>query len=129
MAVVLLVDDDPEITEMGQTLLTVGGFDVIAKNAGEAALDVLRAGTHVDAIVCDYLMPGMTGLDFLRTVQREQLFSGLFVVITGFPDRIAALDAHLGRGLERVFIKPVGFFDLARYLKEKLPGNLENSSC
>jgi PAS domain S-box-containing protein len=80
---VLHIEDDAEFADLTATFLErqEGQFSIEhAKNA-EAALDLLR-DTPPDCIVSDYDMPGMNGIDLLKTVREE--FSDLpFILFTG----------------------------------------------
>ncbi len=70
---VLLVEDDADVREAVEQILTEEGFQVIAAPDGGVALDVLAQGTHrFCTIILDVLMPGVDGAEFLARA-REQL--------------------------------------------------------
>lgn len=57
---ILLVDDEPSILQVRSLIFETLGYSVLTAESGEEALEILR--THpVDAIVLDYLMPGLNG--------------------------------------------------------------------
>ena len=60
-ATILLVDDDAEIRELLELLLTGEGYAVLQADSGEAALDLLGKGASVDLIILDVMMPGLSG--------------------------------------------------------------------
>ena len=60
-ATILLVDDDAEIRELLELLLTGEGYAVLQADSGEAALDLLGRGASVDLIILDVMMPGLSG--------------------------------------------------------------------
>ena len=61
---VLVVEDDSDVRVfVAETLLDLK-YSVIALESGEVALDHLRSGQHVDAIITDVIMPGMNGRQF-----------------------------------------------------------------
>ncbi|HWA40992.1 MAG TPA: response regulator [Gemmatimonadales bacterium] len=63
MPTILVVDDEPDIRNALRRLLVARGFEVV--EAGSAAEGVARAATGgVDAILCDIMMPGGSGLEF-----------------------------------------------------------------
>ena len=66
---VLYVDDEPGLLEIGKLFLEAGGeFEVDTLTSAKAALEQLKTGRY-DAIVSDYLMPEMDGLEFLKQVR------------------------------------------------------------
>jgi signal transduction histidine kinase/CheY-like chemotaxis protein len=59
---VLVVDDEPLILKLVKTLLS-GDCDVTAESSARPALERLRRGERFDVILCDLMMPDMTGID------------------------------------------------------------------
>ena len=66
--IVLLVDDDQEYAESTSALLQREGHTVLLAHSGERALEVL-AETHVDLLLLDYFMHGMTGEDVVQQLR------------------------------------------------------------
>lgn len=62
---VLVVTDDPEVLNSIKRLLKPDRYQVLAAGNGLEGLEILTRNP-VDAIVTDQLIPGMTGVDFLR---------------------------------------------------------------
>lgn len=66
---VLLVDDDPELTELLAEYLNAEQVQTsIAANA-DAALSALQSTETIDLIVLDIMMPGMSGLELLQHIR------------------------------------------------------------
>jgi PAS domain S-box-containing protein len=79
---VLYVDDEPELLELGRLFLEQGGhFRVDTISSARDALSLLTS-TKYDAIVSDYLMPEMDGIEFLKNV-RERGDHIPFILFTG----------------------------------------------
>ncbi|PKG32899.1 PAS domain S-box protein, partial [Methanoregula sp.] len=82
MLSLLYVDDEPGLLEIGKLFLeTSGGFTVTTTLSGREGLDELAAHTF-DAIVSDYQMPEMNGIEFLKAV-RMSYGSIPFILFTG----------------------------------------------
>ncbi len=82
MISVLFVDDEPELLDTVRMFLERSGdVKVMTAVSGEECLKIL-AGQHIDAIVSDYLMPGMDGIRLLREVRCR--YPGIpFLIFTG----------------------------------------------
>ena len=62
-ASVLVVDDNPLIRSVVQSLFQLENYQVSIANNGQDALGIL-ATQQVDVIVCDVMMPRMDGYEF-----------------------------------------------------------------
>ena len=103
---ILVVEDDPDYAEWIELALEVLKVAEIVKAPdGEAALALVESQPPFDLIVCDWLMPKMNGLDFLKRY-REKVASSLFLVLTakdGLEDAFEAIQA----GATNYLVKPV----------------------
>lgn len=70
---VVVVDDDPLFLSTLTLNLEDAGFDVTAFTASTAALDHLSAGTQPDAVILDWHMPEMDGLELLQRLRAQGL--------------------------------------------------------
>ncbi len=66
---ILVVDDEPIERQTLSEILRLEGYHVAAVANGEAAVDYLRLNT-IDLILLDLRMPGMSGLDVIKVVNR-----------------------------------------------------------
>jgi signal transduction histidine kinase len=98
---VLVLDDDDAVRSVTADELREAGCEIIEAADGATALAVLDSGRQVEAVVADFAMPGMNGVDFAReALQRRPDLPIVFV--TGYAD-LAAL-AHVAE--ENVVQKP-----------------------
>jgi two-component system phosphate regulon response regulator PhoB len=76
---VLIVDDDPDIREVVETMLEAVGLKVVAASSGEEALERVAA-ERFDLLVLDWHLPRMSGLDLCRRLRREAALTALPVL-------------------------------------------------
>ena len=95
VAVVLVVDDHPLVADAVSELLRSEGYEAATAHGGEAALAFIR-DRPVDLVVLDVTMPGMSGLDVLRSLRDGGLVPGLPVVMFSARDQGRADALQLG---------------------------------
>jgi two-component system nitrogen regulation response regulator NtrX len=69
-SVILVVDDEQEILRSLKGMLEDEGFSVLTASSAEEAVKTLKEN-QVSLAVLDVYLPGMTGLDFLKTVRPD----------------------------------------------------------
>eukprot|EP01012_Entosiphon_sulcatum_P049952 TRINITY_DN68699_c0_g1_i1.p1 TRINITY_DN68699_c0_g1~~TRINITY_DN68699_c0_g1_i1.p1 ORF type:complete len:273 (+),score=29.20 TRINITY_DN68699_c0_g1_i1:3-821(+) len=99
---ILLIEDNPEVAEAVDIMLTSVGFQVHRVANGVAALDLLSGRERIDAVLSDIVLGnGPTGLDLVPRL-RERLPGIPIVLMTGYSE---ALVAGIPQGLP-VITKP-----------------------
>ena len=81
---ILVVDDDPDLREFLQLVLTSMGFEVTSAANGQEALDDME-DHDPDLILLDMKMPVMNGWEFCRALEGRDSRPPI-VVITAAPD-------------------------------------------
>jgi CheY-like chemotaxis protein len=101
---VLHIDDDRQFCELVETYLQKldAGITVITETDPESGLERLATG-HVDCIISDYQMPGLDGIDLLKTV-REDYPNLPFILFTGKGSEEVASEA-INAGVTTYFQK------------------------
>ncbi|MCK9524162.1 MAG: sigma-54 dependent transcriptional regulator [Proteobacteria bacterium] len=89
---VLVVDDDPASVRSVTRILQPRGFSVIAASSAAEALIALKRDDTIDVVLLDVVMPGVSGLDLLRTI-REANLAVQVVMMTAFADIGVAVTA------------------------------------
>ena len=115
---ILVVDDSRLQRRILTASLTRWGFDVIQAASGEAALEICRE-QHPDIILSDWMMPGMSGLEFctaFRALSKDNY--AYFILLTSKSDKTDVAEG-LDSGADDFLTKPVDF----KMLKEKLNFN------
>ncbi len=123
--VVLCVDDHGPGLAIRKTLLESFGYEVRIATTGGEALKI-ASQTRLDAVILDYRMPDMDGLQLARAF-RERHPSLRLVVLSGFsklPDELLSLaDACICKGsdpgdLRQALADLLGFAPLSRRAAE-----------
>ncbi|HEY6918673.1 MAG TPA: fused response regulator/phosphatase [Tabrizicola sp.] len=113
---VLVVDDSRAQRHMVSMQLRRWGYRVTECETADAALDLCRS-TDVDIIISDWMMPGMTGLEFcrqFRALDRERY--GYFVLLTSKSEKTEIADG-LEAGADDFLTKPVASNELRARLR------------
>jgi len=88
---VLVVDDEQDIRDACERILSRVGYQVQKASRGDEALDILNKES-VDIMLLDLKMPGMDGLEVLERV-RKQNTDIQVIVITGYATVETAIEA------------------------------------
>lgn len=87
-AVVLFVDDDPDLRIYIHEELSEYFKNVLVARDGTYALDMLKENSDVQLIISDVMMPEMDGLTFCKTVKRDEVTSDIaFILLTARADK------------------------------------------
>ena len=76
---ILVVDDEPDFLKLVKIRLENSGYDVVTALDGKEALEKVK-NDKPDAVLLDILMPGMDGLDVLRTIRQENKDLPVFII-------------------------------------------------
>lgn len=111
---VLIIDDEPEILEMLERSL-INDFKVLKANNGMDGLTLAQKELP-DVIICDVMMPKMSGTDFLSIVKGDKKLAHIPVIMltakTSEEDKMAAFDC----GADAYLTKPISL----RYLRKRI---------
>jgi CheY-like chemotaxis protein len=100
---VLIVEDDPAIQNAYEFVLQKSGFEVYTADNGQEALAQL---VHVpDIILLDMLMPGYSGLDFLREAELPERYPRIQVVAVSNIDSPRVKEDAKNYGVVRYVLK------------------------
>ena len=100
---VLVVDDEPDIRTLLQTLLSVSEYAVTIAADGPEALASLRQHAF-DVLIIDLKLPGLDGLSVIREAKRLQPALAV-IIITGNSSESAAVEA-INLGVSGYLVKP-----------------------
>ena len=111
---ILLVDDEDLVINMGRTILSSFGYQVLTANSGTKAVEILsKPNTEVDLVITDLVMPQMSGRELIEHV--HQLAPGVPILCTSGYVRAS------GKENPVTFLqKPFSTQDLLRRVKQVL---------
>jgi signal transduction histidine kinase len=119
--VVLLVEDDRDLRQGTELVLTLDNLDVVVAEDGYDALELLNAG-HVrpDIIVSDIKMPRVDGYRLLDEVRKMPDIGPIpFIFLTAYGSPEFMTNAHL-RGIDEYLVKPFEPEKLVVVVRNKL---------
>ncbi len=96
--VILCVDDEEIPLSLRKSVLEKMGYSVVTANSGAEALEQLQR-QHVDLVLTDMLMPGLSGAELAREIKqrRPQLPIILFSGVNEIPENANYADFFLSK--------------------------------
>jgi two-component system phosphate regulon response regulator PhoB len=112
-----VVEDERHIARLLKFVLSKAGYEVCVCHSGEHALMEVDA-FRPDALVLDFILPGMTGADFLRKVRSAPDFRTCAVVVLSSQWFDPAEATRIGADVTAMCSKPIAPTTLLRKLNE-----------
>ncbi|HVY10185.1 MAG TPA: MtrAB system response regulator MtrA [Mycobacteriales bacterium] len=116
---VLVVDDDPALSEMLGIVLRNEGFEPSFVGDGDGALEAFRA-TKPDLVLLDLMLPGTDGLDVCRAIRAES--GAPIVMLTARSDTVDVV-IGLEAGADDYVVKPFKPKELVARIRARLRHN------
>lgn len=101
----LIVDDEPAIRLILEHYFA-SDYEVVLTANGEEALNWLRSGNNTDAIVADYEMPLLNGLDFIRALRALPAYESVPLLMLSGTDETSKKIQCLRAGADDYLVKP-----------------------
>jgi CheY-like chemotaxis protein len=117
---ILVIDDDPLLRRLTARLLSAGGFETATAADGSEGLALIREGEPFDAVICDLLMPGMSGFEVVREIRKDSRFLELPILVLTSQGMNKDRDEALESGADRYMTKPFSSFELMDSLSQLL---------
>lgn len=68
---VLIADDDDAICTLIETVLKKGPYEMVIRNDAESALVAIDRDGPFDIIICDFMLPGISGIDLIERLRAD----------------------------------------------------------
>ncbi len=119
MSKILVIDDDLKVLAFLKKSLQGQDAEVIVADDGQTGLDLARS-IRPSLIICDWLMPGLDGLEVCRQVKADPTLATTFFIVLsakgGVKDRVQGLNT----GADDFLAKPVDLSELRARVKAGL---------
>jgi two-component system, chemotaxis family, chemotaxis protein CheY len=106
MSKVLLVDDSQTVRLVGRRIMSKFGFEVLEAEHGQSALEQIRQHPDVHAVLLDWNMPVMNGLDFLQALRGLPLPQQPIVVMCTTENDMEHIVKAMESGANEYIMKP-----------------------
>lgn len=125
MARIILIEDEQDIRDDIAEVLEDAGHEVITAKNGRLGLQLIKFQTP-DLVICDMIMPEMTGSEVIGALHMEQpeLANIPFIFISALAGAQDVKDS-LGLGACDYIIKPIDFDQLITSVNKHIEYNLE----
>lgn len=114
----MVIDDDPGVRRTFVRMLRVLGFRVSQAVDGPSGMAQLAAEPNYDLVLVDWKMPGLSGLDVVERLRREDRYADTTIVMVTSLDDVVAVAAALVAGVQAYVTKPISARDLRERLEE-----------
>jgi len=115
---ILLVEDETELRNANAEFLTSIGYSVSCAGSGPEALHLLEHSKQVDLVICDVIMPKMSGREFGRQL-RELRPDTRLLFVSGYADDVV-LQTGISRSRTPFLQKPYSLRQLAAKIRKLL---------
>lgn len=104
-AKILVIDDEPEITEIIDTYLSENGFKVFTVNTPTKAIERAK-DIKPDVILLDIMMPGVDGYDICQNLKQDPDFSHTPIIFLTGKDKADDMGRSFKSGGDMFIKKP-----------------------
>jgi len=101
---ILTIDDDPDILDVLKLTLA-DQYEVIQAFNGKEGLQIVQS-KHPDLIICDYMMPVMSGREFCKTLKKDILLRHIPVIMLTGKGEAKDVVSGIEAGADDYLVKP-----------------------
>ncbi|BAZ37414.1 response regulator receiver modulated serine phosphatase [Calothrix sp. NIES-4101] len=103
---ILVIDDDPAVLILLKRMLVRQGYEVVAATNGKDGITQACA-IQPALIICDWMMPGLSGIDVCQLIKAEPNLSTTFFILLTSLDSVADRVKGLDAGADDFITKPI----------------------
>ena len=105
---ILVIEDEPDISELIEYNLSQTGYRIIISNNGEKGLETSRK--HIpDLILLDLMLPGIHGIDVCRVLKNDKETSNISIIMVTALGQEENIIKGLETGADDYITKPFSF--------------------
>ncbi len=108
---ILIVDDDADFNSLLTDVFRQTDYNAVAVLDPRQAVEIFSQN-HFDLVISDYLMPEMTGVEFIRAIRKIRDDVPI-VLVSGFLKK-SVIKELLEEEVEGIFLKPLNVFSLLK---------------
>jgi len=130
------IDDEADNRDLAERLLERVDFKVYVAANGSQALTVLGDAPVISIALVDHNLPDMNGLELIKILRGLELIKILrstslkmTLIMFTVNDEPALIESAFAAGANMIIVKPYGFMELYRALKDPNSKILECSDC
>ena len=114
---VLVLEDEPNISEAIRFILRRDGWRVLSRADGEDALDLIQAEAP-ELLILDVMLPGRSGLDVLQSIRARPDLARLPVIVLTAKGQAADRERIMASGASLYMAKPFANSDLLAAVRQ-----------
>lgn len=114
---VLLIEDEPNIIEAINFILTKDGWDVATHSNGHDAIEAVRRRAP-DVVILDVMLPGRSGFEILEEMRSDAALENMPVLMLTARGQERDRDMAQKAGASRFMTKPFANSDVVNAVRE-----------
>ena len=118
----LTIDDSAVVRKIISEAVGVLGHECLQAESAQDALIILEQGEEIGLIFLDWNMPGMNGLEFLKTIKKDDRFRKIPVMMVTTENLRENIIEAVKAGASHYITKPFSIEELLKKIMECLGG-------
>lgn len=123
---ILIVDDEPDLADVAQSILSDLGYTTMIAIDGFSALKILQSDKHIDMLLTDVIMPGMNGFEL--AAKAAEMRPDLKVLLTSGYTGNTSMKTFSAANNYDLLRKPYSNRDVALRVRQVLDSELPKSA-